>query len=68
MRSQLEAALNRPLSFESMDVETQWEIDKGLGILDWSPSKEESDEYIRRRANMGDKFCKQLVNKKKIKK
>lgn len=29
-------ALERPTNYASLDATTQWEIDKRLGILDWS--------------------------------
>jgi hypothetical protein len=52
--SLLEQALKRPLGYNKMFERRQWETDAQLGILDWEPSKEESDEYIRRRIEMGD--------------
>lgn len=34
--SEFERALNgRPVNFRYLDPETQWAIDKNLGILDW---------------------------------
>ena len=32
-------------------------VDANLGILDWEPTEEESQEYIRRRTEMGDKWA-----------
>lgn len=37
--SQAERAKHRPPNYASLDEETQWEIDKALGILDWEPQE-----------------------------
>ena len=47
--SLLEQALKRPKDYEARSSRDQWAIDKRLGILDWSPSREEVNEYIARR-------------------
>ncbi len=60
-RFELERALRRPLNHESNSSETQWATDKALGILDWDPDEAEVEEYIRRRADMGDNWAKQVV-------
>jgi hypothetical protein len=41
----IEQALKRPLNYNELSPEEQWSIDKNLGILDWSPSKEEIKKY-----------------------
>lgn len=34
------AAEQRPENFKELDPQTQWDIDKALGILDWDGSPE----------------------------
>ena len=57
MTPMFEQALRRPLDHHLSPPAIQWENDKRLGLLDWNPTREESDEYIRRRAEMGDPTC-----------
>jgi len=38
-----QAALRRPKNYFDLSEESQWEIDKGLGILDWSGPKTEEE-------------------------
>ena len=61
----LERALKRPLSHSRDSARTQWETDKALGILDWDPTPEESEQYIQKRAKMGDKAMVALLAKRK---
>ncbi len=39
-------ALQRPNNYAKLSARTQWEIDKGLGILDWNPTKAEAEEFL----------------------
>jgi len=53
--SLLEQALKRPLTHHTADgAHTQWETDKRLGILDWTPTLVDANEYCLRRKEMGD--------------
>lgn len=45
----VDQALKRPSNYNSLDAESQWMIDKSLGILDWDPTPEEIEEYKRRK-------------------
>ena len=54
MSTALESALSRPLHYSVSGAQRQWEMDKSLGILDWDPTPEEAEEYVRRRKEMGD--------------
>lgn len=47
----LEQALKRPANYDRLTARERWEIDKSLGILDWDPTPEEEEEYIRQRAS-----------------
>lgn len=47
--SNVDQALKRPSDYWKLDSETQWGIDKKLGILDWDPTPEEVAEYKRRK-------------------
>jgi hypothetical protein len=49
MSHNVDQALKRPSNYCKLDPETQWEIDKELGILDWDPTPEEVAEYKRRK-------------------
>jgi hypothetical protein len=53
-RSEMNQALRRSIDYHYLPPDQQWAQDKALGILDWSPSRKESDEYRRLRARMGD--------------
>lgn len=65
-RSEMERALKRPLNYSELSSYGQWCVDDSLDILDWSPDKEESDEYVRRRAEMGDKSCQRYLEKRTV--
>jgi len=41
----LEQALKRPNNYNDLSPESQWQIDKQLGILDWEPTEEEIEQY-----------------------
>jgi len=60
----LERALKRPLSHSTDSARTQWATDKALGILDWDPTPEEAEEYIQKRAAMGDEAKIALLEKR----
>jgi hypothetical protein len=45
----LTQALKRPLNYNDLPASEQWAIDKRLGILDWEPTQEEINEYVRQR-------------------
>jgi hypothetical protein len=66
IRGELEQALKRPLNHEENGPDYQWATDKILGILDWDPDKAEGEEYIRRRAAMGDKTCMKIVAERNL--
>ena len=59
--SMLDKALQRPLDFESLSTKDQWAVDKKLGTLDWNPTLEYQQEYVRRRAEMGDPSCQRVA-------
>ena len=63
-RIEMERALQRPLNYGELPPRQQWCIDEELGILDWDPGNDEADEYIRRRAEMGDKQCREIMEKR----
>ena len=48
MSHMVDQAMKRPSDFTFLTAEEQWAIDKRLGLLDWSPTPEEVDEYKRR--------------------
>ncbi len=46
-RQMFERSFQRPINFFKLDAETQWAIDKSLGILDWDGS-DLSEEDMKR--------------------
>jgi hypothetical protein len=42
-----EKSFQRPKNYFKLSMERQWEIDKGLGILDWSGSNLTKEEVKR---------------------
>lgn len=46
-----EASFQRPKNYFSLPEEKQWEIDKELGILDWTGNGDYSKEDIERYKN-----------------
>lgn len=44
-----EASFQRPKDFFHLSAQTQWAIDKSLGILDWDGSRMTDAEYERYR-------------------
>jgi hypothetical protein len=47
-REMFEKSFERPSNYFKLDFETQWEIDKELGILDWigkDLSKEDMERF-----------------------
>ncbi len=65
---QMERALQRSLNFEDMSADDQWVVDQELDLLDWSPDEAEFEEYLRRRAVMGDKACAKMTVKSPLRK
>ena len=49
MSDMVEQALKRPSDYANLTPAHQWSIDADLGILDWDPTREECEEYARRR-------------------
>lgn len=48
-REMFEKSFERPKNFCKLPLETQWEIDKKLGILDWSGEDLTDDDKKRMR-------------------
>lgn len=44
----VDQALKRPSNYAQLPPRRQWGIDANLGILDWTPTKDERDEYTKR--------------------
>lgn len=41
----LRQALLRPENYHELSAQAQWDIDEGLGILDWFPTPEDQKLY-----------------------
>jgi hypothetical protein len=46
-RQMFEISFKRPLNYFKLSPERQWEIDKGLGILDWIGGDLTEEDIIR---------------------
>jgi len=46
-RQMFEQSFKRPTNFMQLDLESQWDIDKSLGILDWE-GKDLTDDDKKR--------------------
>ncbi len=68
-----EMSFQRPTDFFKLSPERQWEIDKGLGILDWMGtglSWEDKDRFNRFYGGKGvpkPEFKKEEIKEKKVK-
>ncbi len=46
-KEMFEKSFQRPKNFFELSPETQWDIDKSLGILDWEGGKLTDEEEVR---------------------
>jgi len=57
-------ALRRPLNYATLSFRRQWDVDAGLGLLDWEPTPGERTAYLRLRKEAGLGTCAHLRLKK----
>lgn len=48
MSIMVDKAMGRPADYAQRSLQEQWAIDEGLGILDWTPTPAEIEEFRRR--------------------